>query len=229
MKVAIMQPYFFPYLGYFQLISAVDVFVIYDDVNYINRGWINRNNILANGQAQRISLALGKSSQNSQINQIEVVDPGERLLKTIAQSYSKAPHFNTVYPMLEDILQHRDRNLGSYLSHLLTAVCGAMGIQTRLVRSSDLQKDNTLKAQAKILGICEELQATHYINSIGGKELYQPAVFLEHGVSLSFLETRPVSYRQFGQTFAPNLSIIDTLMFNNLEQCYKLLAEYDLT
>ncbi|MFZ2308968.1 MAG: WbqC family protein [Rhodoferax sp.] len=228
MKVAIMQPYFFPYLGYFQLIAAVDVFVIYDDVNYINRGWINRNAILANGQPQRINLALGKSSQNLLINQIEVVDTGERLLKTLAQSYGKAPHFNSVFPMLEQVMRYKDRNLGRYLAHLLRLVCDAMGIQTRLITSSSLNKDNSLKAQEKILAICQELHATQYVNSIGGTQLYEPDAFLARGMQLSFLQSRSVSYVQFGKAFTPNLSIIDVLMFNDLAERLRLLAEYDL-
>lgn len=229
MKVAIMQPYFFPYLGYFQLIAAVDVFVIYDDVNYINRGWVNRNNILANGRPQPISLALGNRSQNLCINQIDVVDTGVKLLKTLAQSYSKAPQFQRIYPLLESVIQYQDKNLGNYLSHLLKVVCAAMGVQTTLLRSSALQKDNTLKGQEKILAICKALQATHYVNAIGGKELYQTASFLEQSLALSFLQTRQLVYPQSGHAFVPNLSIIDVLMFNDLAQCRKLLAEYDLT
>lgn len=228
MKVAIMQPYFFPYLGYFQLIASVDVFVIYDDVNYINRGWINRNAILANGQPQRINLALGKSSQNLLINQIEVVDTGERLLKTVAQCYGKAPHFKSVFPLIEQALRYKDKNLGAYLAHLLQLVCDALGIQTRLISSSSLRKDNSLKAQEKILAICQELHATQYINSIGGKQLYEPDAFLARGVQLSFLQSRNVTYKQFGKGFVPGLSIIDVLMFNDSTELQRMLAEYDL-
>ncbi len=229
MKAAIMQPYFFPYLGYFQLIAAVDVFVIYDDVNYTNRGWVSRNNILASGHPQRITLALGHRSQNLWPNQMEVFDNGAKLLKTLAQHYRKAPQFQQVFPMLEAVIQYRDKNLGNYLAHLLKTVCAAMGIQTPLLRSSDLQKDDTLKGQEKILAICRQLQATHYVNSIGGRELYQAAAFAAQSMQLSFLQTRAISYRQFGQPFVPNLSIIDVLMFNDLAQRQKLLAEYDLT
>ena len=229
MKVAIMQPYFFPYLGYFQLIAAVDVFVIFDDVNYINKGWINRNNILANGRAQPINLALGNRSQNLLINQIDVLDTGVKLLKTLAQNYGKARQFQIEYPMLEAVIQYPDRNLGNYLAHLLKKVCIAMGIKTPMVRSSDLLKDNALKGQERIVAICKQLQATHYINPAGGKDLYQREVFSQHALELSFLQTRAVSYPQFGLPFVPHLSIIDVLMFNDAAQRLKLLAEYDLT
>ncbi len=224
-----MQPYFFPYLGYFQLMAAVDVFVIYDDVSYINRGWVNRNNILANGQAQRINLALGHRSQNLNLNQIDVVDTGVTLLKTLAQCYGKAPYFHSEFPMLEAVIQHQDRNLGNYLTNLLQSVSTALGMQTQFLRSSALRKDNALKGQEKVLAICEELQATHYINAIGGRELYQAAAFSQHSMELSFLQTRNVSYRQFGKAFVPHLSIIDVLMFNGPEERAQLLAEYDLT
>ena len=228
MKVAIMQPYFFPYLGYFQLIAAVDVFVIYDDVNYIKGGWINRNKILANGQAQRVTLSLDKSSPNLRIDQIYVADNGEKLLKTILQNYSKAPYFKTVYPMIEEIVTCKERSLGDYLTHLLKLVCAAMGIQTKLVRSSELRKDNSLGGQDKVLAICKELHATHYINSIGGQELYHRAAFLENAIKLSFLQTRSASYCQFGKPFVSGLSIIDLMMFTDLAQRRRLLFEYDL-
>ena len=228
MRVAIMQPYFFPYLGYFQLIASADVFVIYDDVNYINRGWINRNCILANGHPQRISLALRNSSQNLLINQIEVLDTGEKLLQTVAQNYNKAPQFNAVFPLIEASIEYKKKNLSSYLAHSLKSVCETMGIQTPLIMSSRLQKDNTLKAEEKVLAICQELQATHYLNSIGGRSLYDPKAFLDRGVELSFLQSRSTVYPQFGKAFCPNLSIIDVLMFNDLQQRRSLLAEYDL-
>lgn len=223
-----MQPYFFPYLGYFQLIGCVDAFVIYDDVNYIKQGWINRNSILSNGQAQRISLALSKSSSYLCINQISVVDTGEKMLKTIAQSYGKAPQFNTVFPLLEAVIRYKEKNLANYLEHSLQLTCSAMGIRTPLILSSSLQKDNTLKAQDKVLAICQELQATQYVNSIGGKTLYEKEAFWERGMKLSFLQTRGPTYPQFGKSFCPNLSIIDLLMFNDTERRSNLLAEYDL-
>lgn len=228
MKVAIMQPYFFPYLGYFQLISAVDQFVIYDDVNYINRGWINRNNILVKGQAHRITLPLENSSQNLHINLIKVSDSGSKLLKTIAQNYNKAPYFDTVFPILECALLHEKKNLHDYLAHQLRVVCGALDIQTKLLISSNLSKDQSLKGQEKILAICEELHASEYINSVGGKSLYERTAFGIRGIQLSFLQTRSVVYTQFGKQFSPNLSIIDVLMFNTPEQRRNLLAAYDL-
>jgi hypothetical protein len=227
MRVAIMQPYFFPYLGYFQLVGAVDTFVVYDDVNFINRGWINRNNILSQGKSQRITLSLGHSSQNLHINQISVVDTKTKLLKTLVQCYAKAPQFGHVFPLLEQTLLHSDTNLAHFLHHSIATLCAHMGISSRIVLSSQLPKDSSLKGQDKLLAICDTLGASHYVNAIGGKDLYQTAAFEARGIQLSFIQQRPVHYPQFSAPFVPHLSIIDVLMFNTPEQCAQLLKEYD--
>lgn len=227
MKIAIMQPYLFPYLGYFQLIRAVDAFVVYDDVSFINRGWINRNYILSNGDKQLITLPLQAASQNKLINQIEVGGP-HKILKSLSQNYGKAPHFDAVYPMLEDILVQTEKNLARFLDYQLRRICDHLGLCPQWHVSSALAKDNGLRGQDKILSICEELGATHYINLPGGKALYDQPSFAARGLQLSFVQSRVLSYRQFGQEYVPNLSIIDVMMFNDQEQCKRLLEEYDL-
>lgn len=227
MKLAIMQPYLFPYLGYFQLIRAVDAFVVYDDVNYIKAGWINRNYILANGNRQLITLPLQGASQNKLINQVQVGGP-HKTLQSLRHSYGKAPHFDAVYPMLEDILTQTEKNLARFLDYQLRRLCDYLGLCPQWHISSTLVKDNGLRGQDKILAICEELLATHYINMPGGKELYDPSSFSERGLQLSFIQPKAVSYRQFGSSFLPSLSIIDVMMFNGREQCARLLEEYDL-
>ena len=227
MKLAIMQPYLFPYLGYFQLIRAVDAFVVYDDVNYIKGGWINRNYILANGERQLITLPLQGASPNKFINQVEVGGP-HKILKSLWQSYGKAPHFDTVYPILEDILTQTEKNLASFLDYQLRRLCDYLGLCPQWYISSTLAKDNGLRGQNKILAICEELGATHYINMPGGKTLYEPSSFSARGLQLSFIQPKAVSYRQFSSGFLPHLSIIDVMMFNEREQCARLLEEYDL-
>lgn len=228
MKLAVMQPYLFPYLGYFQLIRAVDTFVIYDDVNFINRGWINRNNILAQGKAHLFTLELEGASQNKFINEIAVVGNPEKLLKTIRQSYSKAPHFAVVFPLIEDILNQQDKHLARFLGYQLRQLCDYLGLHPKWHASSTLKKENGLRGQDKVLAICEELGATHYINVPGGKSLYDREAFASRGMRLSFIQPKAVSYRQFGNEFVPNLSIIDVMMFNDKEQCARLLEEYEL-
>lgn len=227
MKLAIMQPYLFPYLGYFQLIRAVDAFVVYDDVNYIKGGWINRNYILANGDRQLITLPLQGASPNKLINQVEV-GGAHKILQSLHHSYGKAPHFDAVYPMLEDILAQTEKNLARFLDYQLRRICDHLGLRPQWHISSSLGKDNGLRGQDKILSICEELGATHYINVPGGKALYDQPAFSARGLQLSFIQPRAVIYRQFGSGFFPSLSIIDVMMFNDREQCARLLEEYDL-
>lgn len=227
MKLAIMQPYLFPYLGYFQLIRAVDAFVVYDDVNYINGGWINRNYVLANGNRQLITLPLQGASQNKLINQIEVGGQ-HKILQSLRHSYGKAPHFDAVYPVIEDILTQTEKNLARFLDYQLRRICDYLGLDPQWHISSALEKDNGLRGQDKILSICKELGSTHYINVPGGKTLYDQESFAARGLKLSFIQPKAVSYRQFGKEFVPHLSIIDVMMFNDREQCARLLEEYDL-
>ena len=228
MKLAIMQPYFFPYLGYFQLIHAVDTFVVYDDVNFIKGGWINRNYILSHGQKVRITLQLLGASPNRLINQISVAENRGKLLRTLQQNYARAPYLADVLPMLEEILGFEESNLAVFLDLGLRRICDYLNICPRWCRSSNLQKDNSLRGQDKILAICKELGAKHYINVPGGKILYDHASFTAADIRLSFIEPRVLEYRQSGHEFVPYLSIIDILMFNNQQQCQRLLERYKL-
>lgn len=227
MKLAVMQPYLFPYLGYFQLIRAVDAFVVYDDVNYIKGGWINRNFILANGEKQLFTLPLLEASPNKLINQIEI-GGRQKILQSIRHSYGKAPYFNTVYPILEDILEQQETNLGRFLEYHLRQICAHLGLEAEWYVSSELKKNNELRGQDKILAICETLGAGHYINAPGGKVLYDKETFAERGLQLSFIQPRIGRYLQFGKDFVSNLSIIDVMMFNDKDRCAALLEEYEL-
>lgn len=222
-----MQPYLFPYLGYFQLIYAVDAFVVYDDVNFMKGGWLNRNYILAHRAPQLITLPLQGSSPNKFINQVKV-GSNRKILKSIRQCYSKAPHFNAAYPVLEDILKQTESNLAFFLFYQLRRICAYLGLDRRWVLSSELSKDSGLRGQDKVLSICKELNATHYVNAAGGKALYDESSFHAQNIQLSFIEPRAVEYKQFGDGFVPNLSIIDVLMFNDREECARLINEHDL-
>lgn len=222
-----MQPYLFPYLSYFQLIRAVDEFVVYDDVNFIKGGWINRNFIITNADKQLITLPLRGASPNKWINQVEVGGQ-HKILQSLRHSYSKAPYFDAVYPMLEDILTQQERNLARFLDYQLRRICGYLGLSPQWEISSSVNKNHALRGPEKILAICEELGAKHYINMPGGKDLYNAEAFAAQDLKLSFIQSRAVSYRQFGKGFIPNLSIIDVMMFNDQEQCTELLKEYDL-
>ena len=228
MTIAIMQPYFFPYIGYWQLIHAVDVFVIFDDVNYMNKGYINRNNILVRGEKKLITLELIGASQNKKINEIKIGRNRVKLLKTIEMAYSKAPHFDEVFPTIKEILTHKENNLAMFLYFSLMKISQTLQLNTKFIFSSDIKKDNHLTAQDKIIDIVKNLNSTNYVNLIGGQKLYDKDVFSQKNIKLNFIHAEPQKYRQFNDTFVPDLSIIDILMFNNIDEIRKFLNEYEL-
>ena len=231
MKLAIMQPYFFPYLGYWQLIRAVDKYVIYDDVNFIKGGWINRNNVLMNGESHRINLRMQNASSNKLINQIEVSDDcvyKNKSLKTIENNYKKAPCLSNAFPIVEKIIMQDEKNLARYLEFQIRQVCNYLSITTEIVVSSTIQKNNELRGQDKVIEICKVLGADEYINSIGGQSLYIYEDFATQGIVLRLLRTKEIKYTQFKNDFVPNLSIVDVMMFNSVETINEMLEEYDL-
>jgi len=230
MKLGIMQPYLFPYIGYFQLINAVDKFVIFDDVNYINKGWINRNRILLNGQEYMFTIPLEKVSQNRHINEIELspeVKWKGKLLKTIATAYKKAPLFKLGYPLIEGIINFENRNLSIFISNSLEQICNYLDIKTQIIPSSLQYNTTQLKGQNKILEICHSEKATVYINPVGGLEIYQKEVFEKAHIKLMFLKSKPINYDQFRNEFLPFLSIIDLLMFNSKDKISGYLKEFE--
>jgi len=213
--LAIMQPYFFPYIGYWQLMQAADRFVIYDDVNYINRGWVNRNRLLINGEPTFITLPLRHASQNKKICDIEIAPTAEwlkKMLRTVEVTYKKAPYFNEVFPVIERVLTYESANLADYLTHHLQVMAGFMGIETEFVVTSRSYGNSQLVAQERIVDIGRREQAEVYVNAQGGKELYDAAAFSEAGIDLRFIAMRPQPYSQRSSGFTPYLSIIDALM-----------------
>lgn len=231
MKIAIMQPYFFPYLGYFQMFNAVDKFVLLDDVNFIMRGYINRNSILLNGQAHKFSIPLSSPSQNKLINETKLnfsEKDRENFLKTIQMAYKKAPCFNNFYPILEKIINNSEIDLTKFLKYSFEEVKNYLELNTEILVSSEIEKNNTLKAQDRIIEINKQLGATMYINAIGGQELYNREDFSSVDIELKFIKMQPINYKQFKNEFVPNLSMIDVLMFNSQEEINKLLEQYEL-
>ncbi len=228
MKLGIMQPYFMPYIGYWQLIKAVDKYVIFDDVNYIKKGWINRNNILVNGNKKLFTISLHNASQNKLINEIAIADDFEKFDKTIIMAYSKAPYFKQVNALLHEIYAYPKDNLALFVANSIKKVVDYLEIKTELILSSKLDKDNFLKGQDKILAICRELKADTYINAIGGKELYEKQKFQEKGLNLFFLEPTITEYKQLSGEFVGGLSMIDIMMFNTPEQIREMLSSFEL-
>lgn len=229
-KIAIMQPYIFPYLGYWQLMKAVDTFVIFNDVNFIKKGWIHRNNILVSGQKHMFTLPLTKASQNKKINDIELSSEEvwrEKLLKSIFLSYKKSPMFSVVFPLLEKVINYEVNNLSLYLENQIKEVNSYLEIDTEILNSETFLNQE-LKGQDRILDICKKESATHYVNPIGGQELYDRSVFELKNISLSFLKTSPWEYKQFKKEFVAWLSMIDILMFNSKKDIQKALDQYEL-
>ena len=214
-----MQPYFLPYIGYYQLIAAVDVFVVYDNIKYTKKGWINRNRMLMNGQDAMFSLPLKKDSDSLDVVQRELAADysRERLLNQFKGAYSQAPHFAETFALLERIVLSEESNLFRYIHHALVETCAHLRIDTEIRVSSGIGIDHSFKGQEKVLALCRAVGADTYINAIGGTELYSREEFGSQGVELKFIKSKPYSYGQFGATFVPWLSIIDALMFNSLD------------
>jgi hypothetical protein len=228
MKVAVMQPYLFPYVGYWQLIRAADIFVIYDDVNYIVRGWINRNYILERGRPKLFTLQTHGSSQNRLINQVSVGGNAEKLIENLFHKYKKAPFFDSAMRILSDVLLNKETNLARFVTASIRKICSYLMIDTKLIVSSEVFNNTNLKSADRVIDICIQLRADEYINAIGGKDLYHKDAFAEKGLKLSFIESKPIAYTQFGDLFVPNLSIIDMMMFNSPEAMQEFLGSYRL-
>lgn len=228
MKIGIMQPYFMPYIGYFQLIKAVDKYVVYDDVNYIKGGWINRNNLLVSGEIKLFTIILDGASPNKLINQIRIKDNFKKLKGTLLMNYSKAPYYKDVINILDKIFSFEDKQLANFISNSIKEINGYLNIKTEIIISSELDKDCNLKGKDKVINICNHLNANEYINAIGGMELYNKEEFRKNGIKLSFIKTEPIKYNQFNNDFIPFLSIIDVLMFNSIEEINNMLDKYTL-
>ena len=232
MKLAIMQPYIFPYIGYFQLINAVDKFVVYDNIQFTKKGWINRNRILVNNKDEYITLPLKKDSDFLNVEERKLAETFKvdriKLLRKITESYRKAPQFTAVFPLVEAIINNEEENLFQFIYQSLQDTCKYLDITTQFVVSSTVPIDHQLKSQDKVIAICKALKATQYINPIGGEALYSKAVFEQNNITLNFIKSNAIEYPQFTAAFVPWLSIIDVLMFNSKEEIKKILQLFSL-
>lgn len=232
MRAAIMQPYFFPYIGYFQLIESVDLFVIYDNIKYTKKGWINRNRMLKNGMDETFSLPLKKGSDFLDVRDRELAESFERVkwLNKIKAAYQTAPYYKDTFPLIERIVMYQENNLFGFIFNSILKICEYLGIETRIQVSSDIEIDCSLRGQDKVLSICEVVGANTYINSIGGVELYSKEAFQLRGIELAFIQSKPFEYEQFNNKFVPWLSIIDVLMFNSIDAVkHSIKSNYQLS
>jgi len=231
MRLAIMQPYFFPYIGYWQLIHAVDRFVVYDDVNYIKGGWINRNRILINGVSAYITVPLMQSSPYKRICDLSTLPSlswRNKLVKMVDNTYRKAPCFAEVFPVIEGMIYHETDSLSDYLTYQIQVLSAYMDIQTEFVTASRCYGNSDLAGQDRVIDICKHEGAATYINSQGGAALYERNSFTQCGIDLKFLIPSEVEYKQFGLEYTPWLSVIDVLMFNSKSRIHNMLNQYKL-
>lgn len=212
MNLAVMQPYLFPYIGYFQLIYAADLFLIYDDVNYIKQGYINRNSILSSNGVTRFTIPVPGASSNKLISELSFSEDVGKVLRTIEQSYSKAPYFEAVFPIIKKTLELEDRKIASVCKKGFEEIFSYLGVEKQFKKASELDYDRTAPACDRLIALCHQFGADCYINAPGGRKLYTKPDFAEKGIDLRFVESWPVDYPQGGGEFAPSLSIIDLLM-----------------
>lgn len=230
MKIGIVQPYFLPYIGYFALINAVDKFVYLDDVQYIRRGWVNRNRIKVADGWHYITMPVKKAPQSASINEVFVVDDEKEIKKvinSIEYSYRKAPYYDQIKDLTFGLIVP-GVNISRLNIDLTNRICNYLNYETIFYISSEIKQDNSLKGQDKIINICQILGGDHYINPIGGTELYSKEIFMKCGIKLNFIKMNELVYPQGKGDFIPNLSMIDVLMWNDKESIRNMLNNYTL-
>ncbi len=234
MNIAIMQPYIFPYIGYFQLVRAADHFVFYDDVGYIKGGWINRNHILSQGKAPKFTIPLAQASSFKTICETQVDLSNypiwsKKFIKTLQQSYGKAPEFDLVFSIIEDVLRTPTQSIAEIAENSVRSIADYLQFETEYSCSSmAFNASKGLGRGDRLINIVKELKGDIYLNPSGGEQLYTKEFFEGFNIQLKFLEAHIGQYHQFGKAFVPRLSIIDVLMFNNKEKALKLIDLYSL-
>lgn len=233
MKLAIMQPYFMPYIGYFQLINTVEKFIFYDDVTFIKQGWINRNQILINNQASMFSIPLTNASSHVLIKDVLISEKTyekwkKSFLNSILFSYKKAKNYEKVSTLINKILEQQPKTISELAIRSIVEISRYLGIKTKFEVCSEAYNNTQLSGQNRVLDICKNEKATTYINPIGGLELYSKNIFLQNNVELFFIQSKKSIYKQFSDEFIPFLSIIDVMMFNDVEEIQEQLNSFDL-
>lgn len=208
--------------------NLADTFVISDSMQYIKKGYINRNYILLNGERHRFTIEVIGVHGTSLINEVNVGKNARKIISTIKHAYKNAPHFNDVFPMIEALLQNKETNIARYLGNSMQEIAKYLSMNTEFLYLSELQGETTLKSQDRTIDICKRVNADKYVNAIGGQSLYDKESFKREDIELEFLEVIDVEYKQFYNKFVPHLSIIDVLMFNSKEEVNKLLKLFVL-
>lgn len=232
MKIGIMQPYFLPYIGYWQLINSVDRFVIYDNIEYEKNGWLRRNRVLVNGEDKLFTIPIKKESDFLNVNQKHLIEnykvENKKIWKRICTYYQNAPYFKNVAELLESCFLYENDNLFEFILHSILMIKEYLQIKSAITISSEINMDHSLKNRDRVIEICKMLKGSQYFNPIGGLNLYNKKDFKENGIDLFFLKSVLKPYKQWNCEFVPGLSIIDILMFNTFEQVQQMLMEYQL-
>lgn len=232
MRLAVMQPYFFPYLGYFQLLDAADRFVFYDDVNYIKNGWINRNRVRLRDRAVYLTVPTRGGSSFRRIEEVAVSLDSARwrrkLTALVKDCYACAPCFPEVFPLFAAIIEREFSDVGALAKASVRVVAEHLGLDVSLVDSSRVYGNAALKGEQRVIDICRREGAQEYLNAPGGRALYSSVNFERAGLRLRFLRPRLVPYPQQGSGFLPGLSILDVLMNNPAERARELVRGYEV-
>lgn len=232
MTAAIMQPYFFPYLGYFSLIKESDLFILFDTPQYIRHGWINRNQILNNhGKPFYIMVPLMKMKRETPINQMIIRNNEnwqQKLFEQLKVYKNKAPFYHQVTEMLQNVFGKTTDSIVTLNYNAIKEVCSYLDITTPIKIFSEMELDiqDVHAADEWALNICEAIGATNYINPIGGLDFFDQKKYSERGIDIKFLKHLPVEYSQFENEFIPHLSILDVLMFNDPNKIQDLLGDF---
>ncbi len=229
MKVAINQPYFIPYIGYWQLIDSVDTFAIADNYNFIKGGWINRNRILEGNTVRYFNISVDHASQNRYIcdHKIKPIEKDVKI-RQLDNFYSKAPYRKEGVKLMDQILSFEGDDLADFLYQSIQMICDYLKIETKIVRTSDYDQDPTFRFTDRIYDYCRQMGADTYHNLIGGQSIYSYEEFAAHGLKLAFVESIPVPYPQSCEKFEFGLSIIDVIMQNSVEEIQHMLKSYKL-
>lgn len=221
MKVAVMQPYFLPYIGYWQLIRYVDIFIIFDDVNYIKKGYVDRNVVLGRNGLCSLKIKVIRASQNRLINELQIDADQSHLWEKIKNCYPRRSLESEAGILLKSIIDNKELNLARYLEQSIRAITKYLEIDTQIMRSSDIPSDSSGKN--KIIPLVNHVRGKTYVNLPGGRNLYTEDMFVENQIALEFFDPVISAYPQTRSDFTPNLSIADVLL--NLPRD-KVILEY---
>lgn len=236
MRMGMMQPYFFPYLGYFGLIDATDHWIVFDTPQYIRRGWVNRNRVLSTGSAgwKYARIPVASCGSFTPIREIRIATRQEwqRELFDSLDAYRlrKAPHYQQTISFLQNTLSLRTENLSELLVHCLNCCCQRLDLPFHHRSFSQMKLDLPAISHAGdwALRTSEALNADEYINPPGGRNIFKSAEFEQANIRLTFLQPNLPAYEQGCDTFQPNLSIIDAFMWNSADRVREMISKYDL-